>query len=125
MKGNTQVLPAAGPDTVLQMGLAVVGVVVVVVVVVVLHTMVVQTSCWAELHTQVLQSTKDRAPGVQVPGARVVVVPGAWVVVVVVPVVDSSWQDEAEEITQSPQLLVTTAPELSVAVAHQGREESA
>lgn len=109
-------LPAAGPDTVLQMGLAVVGVVVVVVVVVVLHKMVVQTSCWAELHTQVLQSTKDRAPGVQLPGARVVVV---------VAVVDSSWQDEVEEITQSPQLLVTTAPELSVAVAHQGREESA
>lgn len=118
-------LPAAGPDTTLQLGLAVVvEVVVVVVVVVVVQVRVVQTSCWAELQTQVLQSTMDRAPGVQVPGAWVVVV----VVVVVVTgeeVVDSSWQDEVEEITQSPQLLVTTAPELSVAVAHQGREESA
>jgi len=37
---------------------------------------------------------------------------------------DSVWQEEEEEVSQSPQLFVTTFPSLSVAVAHQGVGES-
>jgi len=46
------------------------------------------------------------------------------VVVHVGTVIDSVWQAEVAETSQSPQLLVTTTPELSTAVAHQGVGES-
>jgi len=39
-------------------------------------------------------------------------------------VIDSVWQAEVADTSQSPQPLVTTTPALSVAVAHQGVGES-
>lgn len=39
-------------------------------------------------------------------------------------VIDSVWQAEVADTSQSPQPLVTTTPELSTAVAHQGVGES-
>jgi hypothetical protein len=127
VKGKTQVLPVAGPDTTEHVGDGVV-----VVVVVVEHTLVVHTKVWVELQTQVLQSTVESCPGVQVPEETVVVVVEGVVVVdsvvvvvvVVVVLVDSTWHDDVEPVSQSPQALLTTTPELSVAVAHQGRGES-
>ena len=92
MKGKTQLLPDAGPEVVVQVGATVVVVVVEVVVVVVdvvpvvvPHMLVVQTSWLVELQTQVLQSTVERSPGLQVLGGPAVVV----VVVVVVVALDS------------------------------------
>jgi len=133
VKGKTQLLPEAGPEVVVQVGATVVvvvvvvvvvaGVVVVVVVVVVVpHTLVVHTS-WRELlQIQVLQSTVLRAPTtLQLDGGATVVV----VVVVVVVALDSTWQEELEVVSQSPQLLVTTLPLPSTERAHQGRVESA
>jgi len=79
VKGKTQVLPVAGPDTTEHVGEGVV--VVVVVVVVVEHTLVVHTNVWVELQTQVLQSTVESCPGVQVPEETVVVVVEGVVVV--------------------------------------------
>jgi len=53
----------------------------------VVHTFVVHTSSPEELHTQVLQSTVETKPGVQLLELGVVVVVGAGVVVVVVVVI--------------------------------------
>ena len=39
-------------------------------------------------------------------------------------VIDSVWQAEVADTSQSPQPFVTTTPELSTAVAHQGVGES-
>jgi hypothetical protein len=38
---------------------------------------------------------------------------------------DSDWQEDRAPMSQSPHLLVTTLPSVSVAVAHQGTGESA
>jgi hypothetical protein len=78
VKGKTHWLPVSGPDTVVQVE---VGVEVV-------QVLVVQTCSPKELQTQVLQSTVDTWPGVQVVEGVVVVVEVVVVEVVVVEVVE-------------------------------------
>lgn len=83
--------------------------------VVVEQILLVQTYCCEELHMHISQSTVTNSP--------VVHTPLDGVVGVVVGVVDL--HDDAEDMSQSLQLLVITSSLLPVSVAHHGVAESA